>query len=104
MEMNRVTRMVQNCSFTARQRRAINYSQRYVITAADLARGENAPVHQMSVEEKAYLLNDLADGFDPENEQADRRIFYEVTGINLFEGAEADTSDSEQESSLQLAN
>ena len=100
MEMNRVTRMIHKARFSSRQRRAINYSHRYVITAADLAREENAPKHQMTVTETAYLINDLADGFDPENDDTDRRIFYEVTGTSLVEGefAGEDTSDEERES------
>ena len=54
----------------------------------------------MSVAEKAEYINSLADGFDPENDDTDRRIFYEVTGTSLVEGefADEDTSDEERES------
>ena len=97
--MNRVTRLIHKARFLSRQRNIISYSHRYVITSDDLARQEKSPLQTIpadkSSEEAAKMIEDLVGDFDPENNETDRLIFYEVTGRQMIRG-EFDEEDSSE--------
>ena len=99
--MNRVSRMMHKAYFSSRQRRAIAYSHRYMVTAEDLVRVESKSkpedLKSLTEAEKAQLFDQLLAGFDPENNDTDRRIHYEVTGVSLIEGEFADEDSSDEE-------
>ena len=95
--MNRVTRMIYKARFKTRQRRALAFSHKYVITLADLT--DNWVAEQAARYKRSTEIDDLISGFDPEKNAIDRHIFYEVTGNQLIEGEfrDQDTSDDEWE-------
>ena len=59
----------------------------------DSEKNENTIIDDFAKFKKLYR------GFDPENEQWDRRLLYEVTGVRMSEQEfrESDTSDDEKE-------
>ena len=98
--MNRVTRLLHKTRFLSRQSRAIAFGHKYVITAEDL----DLPMPQeptskvrMTETEAVYLIDSLLDGFDPEKNEMDRRIYYEITGMKLAEGEFRDFETSDEE-------
>ena len=91
IETNRVARLLHRAKFLLRQRRALRFFRRYVVSAEDI---RNAATEKEKKKVKdgqtsaavnaSVQLNDLLDGFDPENDAFDRRIFFEVTGQSLI--------------------
>ena len=70
--MNRISRLIHKANFLKRQRLAINHSHKYVITYQDTQRTS-----------KIETSPDIMEGFDPDNNEQDRRMLYEVTGMRL---------------------
>ena len=86
IEMNRITRILYKASLLTRQRDAIRYGSKYVISNRDLQKADQAKPDQDSK---------LLDGFDPLENDQDRRILYEVTGLRLFENEFRDFDSSD---------
>ena len=101
IEMNRVTRLLLKARFSSRQRPVISFSHKYVITAEDLyLRERSEPKKSKSrrtEEESKELINIFLDGFDTVENEMDRRIYYETTGIELIEGEFSDLETSDEE-------
>ena len=101
IEMNRVTRLLLKARFSSRQRPVISFSHKYVITAEDLyLRERSEPKNSKSrrtEEESKELINIFLDGFDTVENEMDRRIYYETTGIELIEGEFSDLETSDEE-------
>ena len=99
--MNRVTRLVHKARFLSRQRRALAYSRRYVVTANDIDKWRSVPPPDSSrgldEAEHARMLDEILAGFDLENSKIDRRLFYEITGRQLIEDEFEDGSSSGSE-------
>ena len=105
IEMNRLTRLVHKAQFLTRQRLALAFSHNYIISERDVtrldtrepgARKKVAP-SLSSVENTDRSIDEVLAGFEPDSNEIDRRIFYEVTGRELVEGEYEidDTSDDE---------
>mmetsp|Transcript_27679 Transcript_27679/g.32525 ORF Transcript_27679/g.32525 Transcript_27679/m.32525 type:complete len:124 (-) Transcript_27679:316-687(-) len=86
IEMNRISRLLHKASFIVRQRRAIDYSHRFIITDANL-RAEQAKqaagkadsdLRTQELLDPAFV-DKLLENFDPGSDLQDRRILYEVT-------------------------
>ena len=91
-------------NFLSRQRRAVKYSHKYVITHNDTKRDdEEKDKHQdtFDIDPNADVAK-LLEGFDPINNQQDRRILFEVTGMRLhndeFQGDSSDDSELDETS------
>ena len=103
--LNRITKIVHKVNFLTRQRIAINFAKRYVISDQDIKQEEKLLNHDIlegkSAEEIAeYVLQD----FDPDNQVVDRRIFYEITGMRIFADEFSDEdSDSSDEVSQTIS-
>ena len=99
--MNRVTRILHKARFSSRQRPVISFSHKYVITAEDLyLRVPSEPKNskfRRTEEESKELINTFLDGFDTAENEMDRRIYYETTGIELIEGEFSDLETSDEE-------
>ena len=97
IEMNRITRLLHKINFLARQRRAVNFSHKYVISDRDLARGEPPEPDAVGATEPLEVAAKVLDGFDPEASEKDRLILYEVSGLRLYldEFQDSDSSDSD---------
>ena len=84
IEMNRVTHLLYKARFLTRHKRMLAYSHKYVITADDLNRDAQraglATVAKVPESEALKMVEDLVADFDPDVNEVDRRIFYEVTG------------------------
>ena len=99
--MNRITRLLHKARFLSRQRHILSYSHKYVIDSNDLIREEEAPSVVSRKDrfgtDHAKIVADLVEDFDADKNETDRRIFFEVTGIQLVEGEfyDLDTSDEE---------
>ena len=107
MQMNRVTHLIHSSTFLARQRRAIKYGHKYVISDKYLDRKEHD--RKLKKNERPLLeidssreISKVLDGFDPHNNAQDRRILFEVTGMrtNLEEFREGESSDSDDPSDV----
>ena len=70
-----------------RQRKSVQYFMKYVIDHHEV-KEEALAVHSMTAEQ-------LIDGFDPLNDQVDRRILYEITGRKLNQEDYWDDSDQD---------
>ena len=102
--MNRITRILHKNSFLSRQRHALKYSHKYVISDRQLEL-ESKKAKAKDDMDKDFDCDKDADkvliGFDPENNKQDRRILFEVTGMRIaldeFRAEESSASDSDQE-------
>ena len=94
--MNRVSRLLHKIHFLARQRRAVKYSYKYVITAQATKKAASEPQYSKEEDSQA-IATKLLDGFDPANNQHDRLILYEVTGMRLRRDEFRDQSSSNSE-------
>ena len=82
--MNRISRLLHKTFLKHRQRRAINLVHRYVIYDKDLeAPRRKNPFERTEPDDPEVLAQTILKGFDPENDQMDRRILFEVTGLTL---------------------
>lgn len=91
--MNRITRIIHKSYFKSRQRLALAYSHKFMVTAADV----DNPGLQLPALTDADKLATILDGFDPETDSLDRRILFEVTGFQLREGEFADEGTSDED-------
>ena len=67
-----------------RQRTALDYSHKYVITDHDVSKalgGQQQEAEEPTAEKK---METVLNGFDPVSDLTDRRLLYEVTGIRLY--------------------
>ena len=91
-------------NFLSRQRKAVGHSHKFVISDQDILKPkkESSKRGQESKEEKARIIDELLDGFEPLGDtslnELDRRLLFEVAGLELFkdEFKDDDSSDSEQ--------
>ena len=106
--LNRITKLIQKLLFTARQRRTVPYSRKYVLTENDIDPGkadarpelEDAVAHELATQDE-HLKERLWRDIDPENDTWDRRLLYEVTGSTEFGlGDFTDSTDEERNSLL----
>ena len=98
IEMNRISRLLHRLKFLSRQRRAIKYSDRYVISVKDTRhldteRPDPQDQKDKDDQDKAKVL----EGFDPQNNYHDRLMLYEVIGVRLRTNEFQDLSSSETE-------
>ena len=91
--------MIHRINFLKRQRTALDYSHKYVITDHDVAEalGGNQKEAEEPVAEKK--IETVLSGFDPVSDLTDRRLLYEVTGIRLFKEEFNDRDSSSSASS-----
>ena len=94
--------------FFSRQRHIIAYSHRYIITDEDLDRPQeiayNASTNvEMSKQKKESMIEYLLNGFNADENETDRRIFYEVTGRQLIQDEFDDLDTSDEERRIQKA-
>ena len=89
--MNRISRLLHKMNFLARQRRAVKYSHKYVITVNDTKRASKPSSDE---ESKADATKKVLEGFDPLNNEMDRRMMFEVTGMRLRNNEFQDDSSS----------
>lgn len=99
IEMNRITRLLHLASFLKRQRRAVGFSKRYVVSDRDLLPEKQGKQSALSHDEVAALV--LKD-FDPEKDERDRRLLFEVTQLRLDDNDFRDQTSSEEEASAEL--
>ncbi len=86
--MNRITRFLHKLRFKARQRRAISFFSKYLLTEKDVDDAQNAEsgANDAAVEEVLnYPIEKLYGEFEPETDPWDKRLLYEVTGLRLNE-------------------
>ena len=89
--------------FLARQRRAINYGNKYVISDQQLEKSKGKKQSEVEAQDDANEKDELSKvliGFDPLNNAQDRLILYEVTGMrtNLDEFQDdASSTDSDED-------
>ena len=88
--MNRVTRILHKARFLKRHLSGLAYSHKYVITADDVIRHDEAAQerkkNQKTGVELVQMINDVLDGFDPDNNLWDRVMFHDITGQMIIEG------------------
>ena len=80
--MNRITRLLHKARFLSRHRYLLGYSHKYVITADDLTRDSQIAIIES---ENAERIDELLEDFDVEQNETDRRIYYEVIGGQIGE-------------------
>ena len=99
IQMNRISRLLHKFTLEARQRRAINYSHKYVISEKDIKRAEVAKAdgEVAKAPEDNDTTEKILNGFDPNKNEKDRRLLYEVAGIRLFENEFIDDSSSDSD-------
>ena len=88
--------------FLARQRRTVAYSHKFIIANRDLAKAHKAKKEKFEKKEEVQDICKVIDGFNPETNDNDRRLLYEVTGLRLYqdEYIDEDSSASDDESML----
>ena len=97
---NCVSRLIHKANFLSRQRKAINYCHKYVITDLDVVKDAIAAKKEQSKkEDQAVQAQILVEGFDVMKNEQDRRILYEVLGMRIYrdEFMDEDSSDSQGE-------
>ena len=79
LSLNRISYFVNKMRFNSRQRLAVNYSRKFVILDHDIkaARDEAAVIPERD------SLKRVTEDFDPENNDTDRRLLYQITGLRL---------------------
>mmetsp|Transcript_22825 Transcript_22825/g.26813 ORF Transcript_22825/g.26813 Transcript_22825/m.26813 type:complete len:143 (-) Transcript_22825:7-435(-) len=98
IEMNRITRLLHSAAFLTRQRRAITFSKKYVITERDLVRKKQVvEARQLPSWHETGLVSEVLYGFDPGESMRDRRILYEVTGLKVGDHSFYDQFSSDSE-------
>lgn len=105
IEMNRISRLLHKQSLLPRQRKAVDYSHRYVIGDKDLQNSNETMANSKAVIDPVAEAEKLIDGFNPDKDAWDRRILYEVTGISLRynEFAQSDSeSSSDDEGGVEI--
>ena len=97
IEMNRVTRLIHKACMLTRQRSTVDYSDSYVIKDYELAK-LGAKQNSLYEGKTQWTADEVMDGFDPMRNEWDRRLLYEVTGIQLNPGEFGDISDDDDDS------
>ena len=91
IKLNRVTKVLLKMNFNSQQRRAINFSKKYVIASNHQKKRDSE-----DEKKKTAKVQQLVERWNLEGEENDRRIYYEVTGERLrledFLDKESDTS------------
>ena len=80
-------------NFLARQRRAVKYSNKYVITKRAATKKKDKT--SSSDDDDNNAAAKVLEGFDPINNDVDRRMLYEVTGMRLRSNEFKDDSSSD---------
>ena len=83
ISLNRVSRLVHKANFLARQRRAVNFSRKFVISNVDIQIERDAADSASVLAEDRTITastESVLRGFDPYNLEVDRRLLYETTG------------------------
>mmetsp|Transcript_17035 Transcript_17035/g.22940 ORF Transcript_17035/g.22940 Transcript_17035/m.22940 type:complete len:120 (-) Transcript_17035:101-460(-) len=79
----------------ARQRSTVDFCHRFVISEKDAEQKSRRKA--VSRRSKLWSVDSILEGFDPANNEWDRRLLYEVTGIELneneFDDCDSDCSD-----------
>jgi len=91
--MNRISRLLHKMNFLARQRRAVKYSHKYVISKRAATEKRNKA--SFSDDDDSNAAAKVLDGFDPINNEVDRRMLFEVTGMRLRNSEFQDDSSSD---------
>ena len=99
IEMNRVTRLLHKTSMLTRQRSTVDFSENYVISDNELTR-LNAKQNRPYVGKSSWTVDEVMDGFDPEHNDWDRRLLFEITGIQLNPGEFRDISDDDDDDDI----
>ena len=97
---NRVARIIHKATFKGRQRKAIDYSHKYIITDQNLVKTAVATKKEQNEKEDWVVrANTVVEGFDALNNEQDRRILYEMLGMRIYrdEFRDEDSSDSQRE-------
>ena len=96
-----MSRLIQKSTFIARQRKAIDYSHKYIVTDIDVEREEANAAKKDSPEKLDWnaRAETVIEGFDVVNDAHDRRILFEVNGMRIYrdEFNDEDSSDSQGE-------
>ena len=98
--MNRFSSLLHRSAFLRRQLLAIRYGHKYTISDKEAKRkAEKGDSLRHVKEPEAHNVAKVLSGFDPESNERDRQILYEVTGIRLIEDEvwDADVSESSSE-------
>lgn len=95
--MNRITRLLNKSYFKRRQRQALKYSHKYVITADDIKDDDGAHRRQAAPQTQQEKIDAILDGFEPEDDVLDRLILFEITGFQLREGEFAGEGTSDED-------
>ena len=81
--LNRLSHLVHKTFFLTRQRRAVNLARKFVISDKDMhAESKNSKVHS-EADNFEYDADKILTEFDPEQNEADRRLLFEITGLQL---------------------
>ena len=91
-------------NFLGRQRKAVDFSDKFVISDQDIIRSREAYQRctPRTIERRVFPVAKMLDGFEPVEDALDRRLFYEVSGLKLnqdeFKSEDSyDESDDTQE-------
>ena len=86
IEMNRATRILFKTHFLSRQMKALAFGRKYIISERDVENADKAQDSEdIATVEPDVRVAELLDGFDPVNNESDRRILFEVTGIRIYQ-------------------
>ena len=104
--LNRVSQLMSKVIFVSRQRHAVNFSRRFVISDKDIQAASHTPAVIPEVIRQAAFVEEL----DPEGNKIDRRLLYQITGLQLHKDEINDSaselsenSDSDDEVGMQDA-
>ena len=99
IEMNRISRLLHKINFLTRQRRAVQYTHKFVITAQDVKRAtaKKDKNQDSNVKKPETNSTKVLEGFDPINNEMDRLMLFEVTGMRLRNNEFQDDSSSDSE-------
>ena len=95
IEMNRISSLLHRINFLGRQRLAVRYSHRYVISDKDIKKAEKEKPQAFVDDDPNTIDKKVLEGFDPINNQLDRRMLFEVTGMRLHSDEFNDNSSSD---------
>ena len=102
IEMNRISRLLHKMNFLQRQRHAVSYSHKFVVTDQDIwkLQARTQKVSKEKFNDSETRIKAILKGFDPVNDKQDRCILYEITGMRLqvdeFRDGESSDSHSEE--------
>ena len=79
--LSRVSQLVNKTNFFSRQRHAVNYSRKFVISDHDISSVSHTTA-VIPFEDESHRFK-LVEGFDPDGNKTDRRLLYEITGLRM---------------------